>query len=375
MFQLYIDGMDSLPKILIVDDKRENLIALEAILKHLPIRIIKAESGLEALAATLEHNFALALLDIQMPVMDGYELASILRERKQTAGLPFIFISAVYTLNLNVFKGYEQGAFSFITKPLQPDLLINKVNFFIEKYQQELSLVELNQHLEQKNEELLALNRELEAFTYSVSHDLRAPLRTLNGYSQILKEDYSDKIPEDGQKLLGFISHNALKMGKLIDSLLTFSYLGRKDLQKSPVDMNQLVHEVVDEIKDSYPQHRFLIGDLPAASADRELLKQVIVNLVTNAVKYSSKKPAPVVEFGFGTSDDRPAYFVKDNGAGFDMTYYDKLFGVFQRLHSANEFEGTGAGLAIVHRIIRKHGGDIWAEAVTGEGATFFFSL
>lgn len=367
--------MDALPKILIVDDKRENLIALEAILKHLPIWIIKAESGLEALAATLEHKFALALLDIQMPVMDGYELASILRERKQTASLPFIFISAVYTLNLNVFKGYEQGAFSFITKPLQPELLLNKVNFFIEKYQQEVSLLELNQHLEQKNDELQALNRELEAFTYSVSHDLRAPLRTLNGYSQILKEDYADQIPEDGQKLLGFISHNALKMGKLIDSLLTFSYLGRKELQKSPVDMNQLVREVVDELKDANPQHRFEFGDLPQASADRELLKQVVFNLVSNAIKYSSKKPGPVVEFGTTTKEDTIVYYVKDNGAGFDMTYYDKLFGVFQRLHSANEFEGTGAGLAIVHRIIRKHGGNIWAEATPGEGATFFFSL
>lgn len=364
-----------MPKILLVDDKRENLISLEAILKHLPIQMIKVSSGLEALAATLEHDFALALLDIQMPGMDGYELASILRERKKTSTLPFIFVSAVYTLNLNVFKGYEQGAFSFITKPLQPELLINKINFFIEKYQQEVSLMELNKDLALKNEELESLNRELEAFTYSVSHDLRAPLRTLNGYSEILKEDYSKHIPEDGQKLLGFISGNALKMGKLIDSLLTLSYLGRQELQKTPVDMNQLVKEVIEEQKEENGKHEFKISDLPPAMADRSLLKQVLINLISNAIKYSSKKETPLVEITAEKKEDRIVYCVKDNGAGFDMNYYDKLFGVFQRLHSSNEFEGTGAGLAIVQRIIKKHNGSIYAEAKSGEGACFCFSL
>lgn len=368
--------MDVLPKILIVDDKRENLIALEAILKHLPITIIKANSGLEALTATLEHDFALALLDIQMPVMDGYELASILRERKKTATLPFIFISAVYTLNLNVFKGYEQGAFSFITKPLQADLLINKINFFIEKHQQEMSLMELNKDLARKNAELEALNQELEAFTYSVSHDLRAPLRTLNGYSEILKEEHGKNIPEEGKKLLGFISNNALRMGKLIDGLLTLSYLGRKDLQKNPVDMNQLVNEVIQELKDeTNERYEFRIAAIPEAMADRVLIKQVFVNLISNAIKYSAKKEKPIVEVNFEMLDERIVYFVKDNGAGFDMRYYDKLFGVFQRLHSSNEFEGTGAGLAIVQRIIKKHHGSVWAEASPEEGATFYFSI
>lgn len=366
--------MEAKPKILIVDDKRENLIALEAILKHLPIEIVKVNSGLEALAATLEHDFALALLDIQMPVMDGYELASILRERKRTASMPFIFISAVYTLNLNVFKGYEQGAFSFITKPLQPELLINKVNFFIEKYQQEVSLVALNRDLVRKNAELQALNQELEAFTYSVSHDLRAPLRTLNGYSEIVKEEYAGYIPDEGKKLLGFISNNALKMGKLIDSLLTFSYLGRQELQKSNIDMNQLVRDVINE-QGHQTNHKFNVADLPPAVADHDLIKQVLVNLVSNAVKYSSKKEQPLVEIGAEEKEGEMVYFIRDNGAGFDMNYYNKLFGVFQRLHSSNEFEGTGAGLAIVNRIIKRHDGRIWAESAPGVGATFYFTL
>lgn len=367
--------MDELPKILIVDDKRENLIALEAILKHLPIQIIKASSGLEALTATLEHDFALALLDIQMPGMDGYELASILRERKKTASLPFIFISAVYTLNLNVFKGYEQGAFSFITKPLQADVLINKINFFIEKHQQEVSLIKLNKDLARKNAELEELNQELEAFTYSVSHDLRAPLRTLNGYSEILKEEHANTISDEGKKLLGFISNNALKMGKLIDSLLTLSYLGRKDLQKKPVNMNDLLTEVIAELKDANDHYILKIGDLPSTLADRSLIKQVFINLLLNAIKYSGKKEKPIVEIGSLTENGKTVYFVKDNGAGFDMKYYDKLFGVFQRLHSLTEFEGTGAGLAIVQRIIKKHHGTVWAEAEIDGGACFYFSI
>ncbi|MES2680773.1 MAG: ATP-binding protein [Bacteroidota bacterium] len=367
--------MDLLPKILIVDDKYENLVALEAILKHLPVSIIKAKSGIEALTATLEHDFALALLDVQMPVMDGYELAGILRERKKTAGLPFIFISAVYTLNLNVFEGYEQGAFSFLTKPLQADLLINKVNFFIEKHEQEVALGEMNKNLAAKNERLEALNSELEAYTYTVSHDLRAPLRALNGYSHILLEDFGDHIPAKGKKLLDMISANALKMGKLIDSLLTLSYLGRQDLMKNKVDMNALVKEIVNEISEKNEKTRFNISELPEVLADKALLRQVLVNLISNAVKYSGKKETPVIEIGYQSNDGSTIYYIKDNGAGFDMKYYDKLFGVFQRLHSSEEFEGTGAGLAIVERIITKHGGKIRAEAIPEEGATFYFSL
>jgi two-component system, sensor histidine kinase and response regulator len=367
---------DVKPKVLIVDDKPENLVALEVALKDLQVEIIKAMGGNEALKATLHHDFALALLDIQMPEMDGYELASILREEEKTARLPFIFISAVYTSNLNVFKGYEQGAFSFITKPFQTDILITKVNFFIEKYRQEMALFELNKMLEMKNEELIYSNKELESFSYSVSHDLRAPLRALDGYSKILAEDYSNILDEHGRKVLTNIQNNAKRMGLLVDALLAFSKLGKQEVQKSQVNMKNLVESVLNEVMVSSPHHAAVkVHTLHPVNADPLLMHQVWINLISNAIKYSSKNEKPEVEIGSSKSKDGITYYVKDNGVGFNMEYVGKLFGVFQRLHSPKEFEGTGIGLAIVHRIIVKHGGSVRAESKIGQGATFSFTL
>lgn len=370
--------MNNKPKILIVDDKPQNLVALRTVLRDLDIELIEAKGGNEALKHTLHHNFALALLDIQMPEMDGYELASILREEEKTAHMPFIFISAVYTDNLNVFKGYEKGAFSFITKPFQPEILINKVKFFIDKHQQEIALVKLNEELQSKNQELDEMYKELESFSYSVSHDLKAPLRSIHGYSQILKEDHSYNLNDEGKEVLNVISENALRMGKLIDSLLNLSRLGRKGMTETDVDINTIVSKVIEELKGLTPQKipAWQIHNLLPAKGDMELLRQVFFNLISNAVKYSSKKEKPVVEIG--CIEDRNGfitYYVKDNGAGFNMEYKNKLFGVFQRLHKVSEFDGIGIGLAIVQRIIARHGGQVWAEGEEDKGATFYFSL
>lgn len=369
--------MNDKPKILIVDDKPENLVALRTVLKDLDIELVEAESGNEALKATLKHDFALALLDIQMPEMDGYELAEILREEEKTAGLPFIFISAVYTDNLNVFKGYEKGAFSFITKPFQPEILINKVKFFMDKHQQEVTLIKLNNDLKHKNEELKGMNNELESFSYSISHDLRAPLRSINGFSEVLKQDYESALDDKGKHLLKRILENGMRMNGLIDSLLDLSRLGRKELVKREIDMNVLVKEVIRELENDKRTKnvKWDIHDLPVACGDLELLRQVYMNLISNAVKYSSTKPQSQVEIGSSKEDGNTVYYVKDNGVGFNMKYEDKLFGVFQRLHAAHEFEGTGIGLAIVKRIILKHGGNVWAKAELDKGACFYFTV
>ncbi len=368
--------MNSRPKILIVDDKPENLVVLERVLRDMNVELVKALSGNEALKATLHHNFALALLDIQMPEMDGYELAGILREEEKTNHLPFIFISAVYTDNLNVFKGYEKGAFSFITKPFQPEILINKVKFFVEKHQQEIELLQLNEDLVSKNRDLEDSNKALDSFSYSVSHDLRAPLRALSGYSKILEEDYVSLLDDEGKRVLNLIQHNAEKMGTLIDDLLMFSRLGKKNVQKTTINMAEIVDTVLTEIKQSRPyKANVKIKALPFADADQTLIQQVWFNLIENAIKYSGKTDNAEVEIGSFQSGKALTYYVKDNGAGFNMDYVDKLFGVFQRLHGTDEFEGTGIGLAIVQRIINKHGGEIWAEAKIKEGATFFFTL
>jgi light-regulated signal transduction histidine kinase (bacteriophytochrome) len=236
---------------------------------------------------------------------------------------------------------------------------------------------ELEQRVIERTAQLEAANKELEAFSYSVSHDLRAPLRAIDGFSRIILEDYLDKLDDEGKRLLNVIGNNTQKMGQLIDDLLVFSRLGRQEISPSDIRMTELAKRVFEDIK-PLPNERnlqFNIKTLPVAQGDRSLIKQVFANLLSNAIKFTRPKEMGSIEIG-GTNDGAEnIYYVKDNGVGFDMQYVDKLFGVFQRLHSAAEFEGTGVGLAIVQRIIHRHGGRVWAEGKVGEGATFYFSL
>lgn len=246
------------------------------------------------------------------------------------------------------------------------------ISFFVDI----TKVIEQQQIIEQHMQQLDAINKELEAFSYSVSHDLRAPLRAIDGYTRILGEDYNSLFDEEGKRLLSAVQSNAHKMGNLIDALLAFAKLGKRSIQKSDIDMNALINEVLSDLKNA-SQHKAIIktGLLHPVKGDPALLKQVVVNLISNAVKYSSKKEQPIVEINSELKNNQVLYTVKDNGEGFDMAYADKLFGVFQRLHSAAEFEGTGVGLATVQRIINKHGGTIWAEAEVGKGAMFSFTL
>jgi len=233
---------------------------------------------------------------------------------------------------------------------------------------------QLHQDLQKNIVQLQETNKELESFSYSISHDLRAPLRALNGYAHILEEDYAAKLDEGGVRILNFIKGNSYKMSTLIDDLLNFSKLGRKEISKSTINMDELVLEVVNGLKSTANNANFKISHFPAAFADYALLRQVLINLLSNAIKYSGKKEKIEIEISCITEKDKTVYFVKDNGTGFDMQYAAKLFGVFQRLHGT-EYEGTGVGLAIVHRIISKHGGRVWAESEPDKGACFYFSL
>lgn len=239
---------------------------------------------------------------------------------------------------------------------------------------------ELNETLERKvierTGQLQAVNKELEAFSYSVSHDLRTPLRAVNGYAMMLKEDFGDVLGNEGVRIIDTIINNAGLMGKLIDDLLTFSRTGRKELQLFNVDMQILAKACARELlENESKKYNVKVGKLPGCKADSAMIKQVWMNLLGNAIKYSSKAIDPKIEVGFIEDDSSPVYFVKDNGVGFDMKYSNKLFDIFQRLHGHDEFEGTGVGLALVKRIIDKHGGKIWADAEPGKGATFYFSI
>lgn len=262
----------------------------------------------------------------------------------------------------------------------KPSKILGTVIDITKLKQAEAEIRALNNALEQRvlsrTRELYLANKELESFSYSVSHDLRAPLRAINGYSQILQEDYKDKLDEEGVRLLGRVMFNAKKMSRLIDDLLEFSRLGKKTLNKTTIDLGKIVEEVVHELSQSDKYHQnIVLGNLGTAIADEVTIRLVFQNLLLNATKYSSKKENPAVEVGVMETKKGTTWFVKDNGAGFDMAYYDKLFGVFQRFHRQDEFEGTGVGLAIVQRIILKHGGEVWAESVVNEGATFYFTL
>lgn len=239
---------------------------------------------------------------------------------------------------------------------------------------------ELERHigkLSKANKDLEYANKELDSFSYSVSHDLRAPLRAISGYSQMLVEDSLDKLDDEGRQVVDIIVRNTKRMSALIDDLLAFSRLGKQSLSKSRLDMNVIVRNVMQDLLDERTAARTTIklSDLDPVEGDSSMIRQVITNLLSNAIKYSAKKDNPVIELGGFLKGDEQVYFVKDNGAGFDMKYYDKLFGVFQRLHNGSEFEGTGVGLALVQRIVRKHRGDVWAESKPNEGATFYFSL
>lgn len=235
---------------------------------------------------------------------------------------------------------------------------------------------ELEERVNQRTEQLEIAKKDLEAFSYSVSHDLRSPLRVIDGFAEVLNEDYAQMLDDEGRKTINVIRSNAGYMGRLIDNLLDLSRMGRQALHLSQTDMRELVNDVVAEmnLSESF-KGEISIANLPVALCDHELMKQVWINLISNAVKYSGKVLLPVIEIGFTEEEGNTIYFVKDNGAGFDMQFATKLFGVFQRMHRVTEFEGTGVGLALVHQIISRHGGKIWVNAKIDQGATFFFTL
>lgn len=376
--------------ILIIDDKQANIFVLEKLLERPDRLLLSAENGKDGLKLALSHEPDLIILDVQMPEMDGFEVARILKSNKRTKEIPIIFASAERKEHHSIIKGFEEGAVDYLSKPLDPEVTRAKVSVQLKIQWQKKELIkknislekaearinQLNSELQQNLAQLEMVNGELESFSYSVSHDLRAPLRIANGYSSILLEDYGDKFDGEGKRMLNSLQGQVRKMNNLIDNLLEFSKLGRKDLKKSEIDAESLVETVLLELRQADKYKADIVSkSLPPMYGDRELITQVWINLLSNALKYSSKKENAQIEIGSRKEGNELVYYVSDNGSGFDMKYADQLFGVFQRLHKADEFEGVGIGLSIVKRIVTRHGGRVWAEAELDKGATFYFSL
>jgi light-regulated signal transduction histidine kinase (bacteriophytochrome) len=273
----------------------------------------------------------------------------------------------------------KTGAFDYILKPFSLSAILPVLARALSVRALRLQNAELERSIKARSAELEAANRQLDAFARSVSHDLRAPLRGVASIANILDEDFGDQLGPAGKKLIHAIHTGCQRMAQLIDDMLEFSRLGRQPLKTRPVVMNELVSEILLELRPAYEGRdiRFSVGELGTVPADPALLKQVLVNLVGNAIKFTGKTKQASVEIGSlsnPSAEDR-TYFVKDNGAGFDMRQVGKLFGVFERLHRQEEFEGTGVGLAIVQQIVQRHGGRVWAEAAVDQGATFYFNL
>jgi signal transduction histidine kinase len=322
------------------------------------------------------HHIILA--DFTLPAFSGLEALELTRQRSPHT--PFIFLTGTLDDDLAI-DALESGATDYVLKE-HIKRLVPVVRRAVLESNERRELQELNAKLEERVTErtarLESAMKELEAFSYSVSHDLRSPLRAIDGFARALKEECGDQLGAEGERLLGTIRNETKRMGQLIDDLLAFSRAGRQQLDASLIDMTELARSAFQNLTEATADRSpptFDLQALPSSQGDRSMLRQVFANLLGNAIKFSSRNPAPVITVKGWATEKGNTYCVQDNGVGFDPRFAHKLFGVFQRLHSHEEFEGTGVGLALVHRIVERHGGKVWAESTPNAGATFCFTL
>jgi len=373
--------------ILIVDDQDANVSLLEEMLHRAGyVSVSSTKNPHEVCDLHRKNRYCLILLDLQMPGLDGFQVMEGLKAIETNGYLPVLVMTAQPDHKLRALKA---GAKDFVCKPFDLAEVLMRVHNMIEvrllhleaemrAEQIRLLNAGLEQRVVERTAQLQAANKEAQAFSYSISHDLRAPLRHVMGFVALLQQDAGPSLSEKNLGRLTTISQAAKRMGDMIDDLLAFSCVGRSELQKTEVNLEELVRETLGDFQEETRERRIMwkMHPLPRVRADRALLRMVLVNLMSNAVKFTGARAEAKIEIGCapnGSADT--VIFIHDNGAGFDPKYTGKLFGVFQRLHSQADFEGTGIGLANVQRIIQRHGGRAWAEGVVDGGATFYFSI
>jgi hypothetical protein len=363
-----------LTRILVVDDEARQMTALCETLRDHGYETTGYSSSIAALAALKESKFDLLLTDLMMPEMDGIALLRAAHELDRD--LVSIMMTGHGTIDTAI-EAMKAGALDYILKPFKLSVVLPVLSRALTVQRLRLENAALERRVRERTAELEAANQELEAFSYSVSHDLRAPLRHIDAFTHRLMKDFGAQLPPPAQDLLQRVCHGAQRLGMLIDDLLNLSRFSRQSLAKKIVNLASLVEQVLADLQGERDgrEVEFRLGPLPECLGDASLLKQVFMNLLSNALKFTRKCEKAVIEIECHERPGELECLVRDNGAGFDMQYAGKLFGVFQRLHSVEEFDGTGVGLSIVHRIILRHGGRVWAEAEVDKGATFHFSL
>ena len=406
--------------ILTIDDNPANLEVVGDYLSKYGFQVMVARDGEMGLKLARQNQPDLILLDILLPGIDGFEVCHRLKMDELTREIPVIFMTIVTKMEDKV-RGFKVGGVDYITKPFQYEEVLARVTTHLrmrdlarqlmeakkslerrveertvalalankelkaeiaERKRAEEEIQKLNQDLEQRvakrTLQLKNTNKDLEAFAYSVSHDLRAPIRHIDGFIKLLHKRIAESLDPQSQHYINNITDSTSRMGLLIDELLSFSRMGRHELTSMPVDLNTLVRDVIRELEPDTANRdiSWRIAELPVVTGEWAMLRIVFANLIANALKFTSTREPAEIEIGCQSNQDKTVViFVRDNGVGFDMHYADKLFGVFQRLHHVDEFEGTGIGLANVRRIITRHGGRTWAEGLIDKGATFYFTL
>jgi two-component system, sensor histidine kinase and response regulator len=360
--------------LLIVDDEPASMRALCDTLEYEGYKTYGFTAPGEALAAMRERTFDLLLADLQMPGTNGIDLMKSAQLIDPT--LVAVIMTGHGALETAV-AAMKAGALDYIQKPIKLATTLPVLERALAVRQLRIEKKRLEESVRERTEELKIANRELEAFSYSVSHDLRAPLRAVSVFTQSLLSDHIGTLTEEGRRLLQNVNAGAAHMDRLITDLLRLSQLNRQALHKQPVRFGDLARQVIDAMVSERAGRdiEFVVADFPTWQVDQGLMQQVFVNLISNAIKFTRDRPKARIEIGYRMDGDTLITFVKDNGVGFNMKYMNKLFGVFQRLHSADQFEGTGVGLSIVRRIVERHGGKVWVDGGQDQGASFFFSL